>query len=129
MSIPFSQNLSRRERQIMDVVYQRGRVTASDVQQGMPEAPSNSAVRAMLKILVDKRVLKTEKDGPRYVYLPTRPRRQAGRSAMKNVVETFFEGSVEKAVAALLDTQDGELSPEQAAGLQDLIDKARREGR
>lgn len=129
MSIPISQNLSRRERQIMDVVYQRSRATAVDVQEGMPEAPSYSAVRAMLKILVDKGVLKTEKDGPRYVYLPTRPRRQAGRSAMKNVVETFFEGSVEKAVAALLDTQDGDLSRDQANGLQELIDKARKEGR
>jgi len=129
MSNPISQNLSRRERQIMDAVYQRGRATAAEVQEGMPNAPSNSAVRAMLKILVDKGALKIEKDGPRYVYSPTKARRQAGRSAIKNVVETFFEGSVEKAVAALLDTKDGELSPEESKNIQRLIQEARKEGR
>ncbi|MGB0579250.1 MAG: BlaI/MecI/CopY family transcriptional regulator [Limisphaerales bacterium] len=129
MSNTISQNLSRRERQIMDAVYQRDRATAAEVQEGMPEAPSYSAVRAMLKILVDKGALKIEKDGPRYVYSPTKARRQAGQSAIKNVMETFFEGSVEKAVAALLDTTAGQLSSEESKNIQRLIQEARKEGR
>src|SRR5438874_432804 len=91
------QKLSRREREIMDIIYAAGQATAVEVQRGMAEAPGYSAVRALLAILVNKGILKTEQDGPRYVYRPTHPRRQAGRSAIRQVMETFFEGSVEKA--------------------------------
>jgi predicted transcriptional regulator len=128
MPTPISQNLSRRERQIMDVIYQRGRATAAEVQEHMPEPPSYSAVRAMLKILLDKNVLKAEKDGPRYVYVPTKARKQAGKSAIKNVLETFFEGSVDQAVAALLDARDGNLTGDELDKLQGLIKQARKEG-
>ena len=128
MPTPISQNLSRRERQIMDVIYQRGRATAAEVQEHMPEPPSYSAVRAMLKILLDKNVLKAEKDGPRYVYVPTKARKQAGKSAIKNVLETFFEGSVDQAVAALLDARDGNLTGDELDKLQGLIKPARKEG-
>ena len=128
MPTPISQNLSRRERQIMDVIYQRDRATAAEVQEHMPEPPSYSAVRAMLKILLDKNVLKAEKDGPRYVYVPTKARKQAGKSAIKNVLETFFEGSVDQAVAALLDARDGNLTGDELDKLQGLIKPARKEG-
>ncbi len=113
----------------MDSIYQRGRASAADVQSDIPEPPSNSAVRAMLAILVEKGILKTEKDGPRYVYLPTRTRAVAGKSAMKNVVETFFDGSVGKAVTALLDSHSRELSPDDLNNLQRVIQQARKEGR
>jgi predicted transcriptional regulator len=121
-----SHALSRRERQIMDVVYQRGQATASEVQEGLAEAPSYSAVRALLAILVNKGFLKIEADGPRYLYRPTRPRQQAGRSALHQVMRTFFDGSVEKAVAAILDAKDAQLSKEEIDRLQVLIDQARK---
>ncbi len=116
--------LSRRERQIMDAVYRRGSATAVEVSQGMPNPPSNAAVRAMLGILVRKGVLKIEKDGPRYVYRPASPRRQAGRSAIRRVVETFFENSVEDAVAAVLDTASVKLTASEIARLKSIIDKS-----
>ena len=129
MPTPVSQNLSRRERQIMNVIYQRGRATAAEVQKHMPDPPSYSAVRAMLKILLDKKIMTAEKDGPRYVYLPTKARKQAGKSAIKIVLATFFEGSVDKAMAALLDARDGSLTDAELDNLQDLVKQARKEGR
>ena len=123
----FTHALSRRERQIMDVIYQRGQATAAEVQSGLAEPPSNSAVRALLAILVNKGHLKIEEAGPRYLYRPTKPRHQTGRSVLRQVVETFFEGSVEKAVAALLDKSDGKLSRGDFDRLQALIDEARKE--
>ena len=119
-------HLSRRERQIMDVIYGSGRATAAEVQERMHDAPSYSAVRALLAILVEKGMLKIEEDGPRYVYLPTRPREQAGRSAIQHVMRTFFDGSVEKAVAALLAPRDGRLSKEEIGRLEALIERARK---
>jgi BlaI family penicillinase repressor len=122
-------HLSRRERQIMDVIYQRSQATAAEVQEGLADPPSYSAVRALLAILVTKGFLKIEEDGPRYLYRPTRPRQQAGRSAIRQVMETFFEGSVEKTVAALLDGSETGLSKEQIDRLQMLIEQARKGGR
>jgi len=121
--------LSRRERQIMDVVYQRGQATAADVQAGLPKAPSNSAVRALLAILVNKGELQITEEGPRYVYRPTRPRDEAGRTAMNRVVDTFFRGSVESAVAALLDASDVKLTSAEIARLKSLIEQTRKDGR
>lgn len=122
-------DLSRRERQIMDVIYRRGRATAAEVRAGLAAAPSNSAVRALLAILVQKGRLKIQEDGPRYVYEPTHPRLEAGRSAIRRVVETFFQGSTESAVAALLDAPDAKLSIADTARLKALIDQARKGGR
>src|SRR3954454_14774497 len=95
--------LSRRERQIMDVIYRRGRATAAEVLEDMPDPPSYSAVRAMLRLLEEKGHVRHEQDGPRYVFLPTVHRDRASRSALTHVVRTFFDGSPTDAMAALLD--------------------------
>lgn len=124
-----AKGLSRRERQIMDVVYRRGRATAAEVLEDLPDPPSYSAVRAMLRVLEEKGELRHEQDGPRYVFLPTVPREQARRSALRNLVRTFFDGSTEQAVAALLDPADGKLSDAELARLARLINRARKEGR
>jgi predicted transcriptional regulator len=121
--------LSRRERQIMSVVHRRGRATAAEVLAEMPEPPSYSAVRAMLRILEDKGQLKHEQDGPRYVYSTTMPVERAGRSALRDVVSTFFAGSAEEAVATLIDMNERKLSSEELDRLADLINRAREEGR
>ena len=104
--------LTRREREIMDVVYQLGRATAADVRAGMPSAPSDSAVRTLLRLLVEKGELVHERQGQRYVYQPTTPKEAAGRSALRHLVQTFFGGSVETAVATLLDENSRDLNPE-----------------
>jgi predicted transcriptional regulator len=122
-------DLSRRERQIMDVVYRLGRVTTQEVLERLPDPPSYSAVRAMLRILEEKGHLEHEQDGPRYVYLPTVPRDSASESALKHLVRTFFGGSTEAAVAALLDISGEDLSDAELDRLSDLIDKAREQGR
>ena len=122
-------NLSRRERQIMDIIYRKGRASAVEVMEDLPDPPSYSAVRALLRVLVEKGHLKHTKDGARYIYLPTRPRHHAGRSALKRVLHTFYDGSTEQAVAALLDVSDSNLSREQLERLSRLIEEARREGR
>ena len=96
--------LSRRERQIMEIVYQRGTASAADVMDNLPDPPGYSAVRAMLRILEEKGYLEHEKQGPRYVFRPTLPRDEASRSALRQLLRTFFDGSVEQAVAALPDT-------------------------
>jgi predicted transcriptional regulator len=119
--------LSRRERQILDVLYARGRATAADVMNALPDPPSYSAVRALLRILESKGHARHEQDGTRYVYLPVVPRDRARRSALTRIVKTFFEGSAAQAAAALLDSSS--LSDEELAQLSALIDRARREGR
>ena len=121
--------LSRRERQIMDVVYRRGRATAAEILEGIPDPPSYSAVRAMLRVLEDKGHLRHEQDGPRYVYLPTLGRERARRSALQHLVRTFFDGSATQAVAALLDMSDGRLADAEIDRLSRLVDKAKEEGR
>lgn len=129
MKKPWGDGLSRRERQIMDVVYRLGRATAADVQAHVPEPPSYSAVRAHLRVLEEKGHLRHEQDGPRYVFLPTLPREKARRSALRQLVQTFFEGSTAQAVAALLDAPDAKMSEDDLERLAGLIDQARKEGR
>src|SRR4051812_39117844 len=115
--------LSRRERQIMDVLYRRGRATAAEVRQEIPEPPSYSAVRAMLRVLEEKGHVRHEEEALRYVFIPTTSRASATRSAMAHLVETFFEGSTERAVAALL---DGKLSRPELDRLAALIESAKK---
>ncbi len=121
--------LTRRERQIMDAIYARGRATAAEVLEDLPDPPSYSAVRAMLVKLEAKGHVRHTQDGPRYVYLPTVPREQARATAMERLVRTFFEGSVSKTVAALLDRGATELSEAELEQLSEMIDRARKGGR
>ena len=121
--------LSRRERQIMDVIYQQGSATAAEVMERLPDPPSYSAVRAMLRVLEEKGHLQHEQDGPRYVYKPTVTRERARRSALRHLVRTFFNGSTGEAVAALLDMSDAKLSDVEVDRLARLIDQAKTEGR
>ena len=121
--------LSRRERQIMDVLYRRGQATASEVLDGLPDPPSYSAVRAMLRLLEEKGVVTHEDDGPRYVYRPVVARDKAQRSELRRVLRTFFDNSAEQAVAALLDLEGKDLSTAELDRLAKLIDDARQEGR
>ncbi len=121
--------LSRRERQIMDVIYQLGKATAAEVQERMPSPPSYSAVRAMLAILEQKQLLRHEQDGARYVYLPTVPVERARKSALKSMVRTFFDGSTTDAIAALLELPDSKLSRGELESLAELIERAKKEGR
>jgi predicted transcriptional regulator len=121
-------SLSRRERQIMDAIYRRGQATAAEVLEDLPDPPSYSAVRAMLRVLEEKGHLRHEQQGPRYVFLPTVPREQARRSALKQLVRTFFEGSTEQTVAALLDLSASRLSDAELDRLSQLIERARKEG-
>jgi len=123
------QELSRRERQIMDVIYAAGKVTAAEVVEAMPDNLSNSTVRTLLRILVEKGHLKQKLDGPRYVYRPKRSRPRAAQGELKRVVETFFDGSVEQAVAGLLRSPDLELSDDELDRLGQMIEQARKEGR
>ena len=123
------QDLSRRERQIMDSVYRRGRATAAEVLEDLPDPPSYSAVRTMLRLLEEKGHLEHQQDGPRYVYLPMVPRENARKTALQHLVSTFFNGSAEQAMAALLELNDSELTEEQLDRLKRLIEDARTEGR
>lgn len=116
--------LSRRERQIMDIIYAKGEATASEVASGMTDAPSYSAVRALLRILEEKGMLKHREDGKRYIFLPTEPIQKASRSALKNIVNTFFEGSLVNAVAALVDGRE-KISPEEIQRLESIIKQAK----
>ena len=120
-------HLSRRERQIMDIIYARGQATAAEVTAALADPPSYSAVRALLRILEQKGHLRHQEDGPRYVFLPTVPRERARRSALRNLVRTFFDGSSAQAAAALID--QSQLSEEDFARLTALIEKARKDGR
>jgi predicted transcriptional regulator len=122
-------DLTRRERQIMDVIYENGRATAAEVRDGIPDAPSYSAVRALLRLLEEKGFVRHVQDGPRYVYVPTTPRTTAARSALDQVVRTFFDGSVEQTVATLLDARSRDISDGELERLAELIEQARKEGR
>jgi predicted transcriptional regulator len=121
-------DLSRRERQIIDILYANGRATAAEVQAALPDPPSYSAVRAMLRILEDKGHVRHQQDGPRYVYLPTVARDNAKRSAMRHMLQTFFDGSAEQAISALLDDESTRMSDAELDRLARLIDQARRAG-
>ncbi len=119
------ENHSRRERQIMDIIYARGEASAAEVEAALPDAASYSAVRALLRILEEKGALKHRVDGLRYVYIPTEARDKASRSALQKVLHTFFEGSLANAVAALVDSKDGKLSVAELKRLESVIKKAR----
>lgn len=129
MPKPSHNQLARRERQIMEIVYQRGQATAVEVQAALPDPPSYSAVRAHLRILEDKGHLRHDREGARYVFRPTVAPDRARRSALKQVVQTFFDGSAEDAVAALIDMSQAKLSDDDLDRLSGLIAKARKEGR
>lgn len=123
------EDLSRREREVMQIILQREQATAAQVRNDMEEPPTDAAVRSVLRILVEKGHLTHEYDGPRYVYSTTTSPGRARRSAMRNVIRTFFSGSVEGAMATLLELEGSELTPEERTRLKALIDQAAEEGR
>lgn len=112
---------------MLDILYRKGRATAAEVRDAMPDAPSYSAVRALLRILEEKGHAKHLEDGPRYVYIPARPREAASRSALQNLLQTYFQGSKEAVVAALLEDSTGKLTDEEFERLSTLIQEARRD--
>lgn len=120
--------LSRRERQIMDILFRRGRATAAEVMAELPDEPGYSTVRTQLRVLEQKGHVRHEQDGTRFVYAPVVPRRAARKSALRHLVETFYDGSPEKAVAALLGGEAARLTDDQLERIADLIAKTRREG-
>jgi predicted transcriptional regulator len=113
----------------MDVLYRRGRATAAEILGELPEPPSYSAVRAMLRVLEEKKHIRHEEKDLRYVYLPVVPREKARRSAVTHLLDTFFDGSAEQAVATLLDVSARDLKPADFDRLAALIEQARKEGR
>ena len=121
--------LSRREQQIMDIIYSREKATATEVMENMHNPPSYSAVRALLRVLEEKGHLTHTQDGPRYVYTPTVGRERAKLSALRRVLQTFFDDSAEEAVAALLDISQERLSDGELDRMERLIKQARKEGR
>jgi BlaI family transcriptional regulator, penicillinase repressor len=128
MSLPQSK-LPRREREIMDALYQSGEATVNEVMERMPDPPSYSAVRATLRVLEDKGLVKHKQDGPRYVYAPAIPTQKAGFAALKHLVHTFFDGSAEQALVALVQMSDANLTPAELERLSVRISKAKKEGR
>ena len=129
MTKPSPATLTRREREIMDILYRRGRATAAEVLEDMAKPPTYSAVRALLRILEDEGHIKHVQDGPRYVYLPAVARNDARKSALSHVVTTFFDGSVEQVVATLVESSRSKLSKDELERLAQLIEKAKKEGR
>jgi BlaI family penicillinase repressor len=121
--------LSRRERQIMDALYRRGRATAAEILEEIPDPPGYSAVRAMLRVLEEKGHIRHEAEDLRYVYMPVVPRDKARRSAALHMLDTFFDGSAEQAVATLLNVSARNLSKDDFDRLAALVEKARQEGR
>ena len=119
--------LTRRERQIMDILFRRGRATAAEVMHDLPGNSSYSTVRTQLRVLEEKGHVRHEDDGVRYVYLPAVARRTARKSALKHLVNTFFDGSVEKVVEALLGAEATRLSDDDLDRISDLVAKARKE--
>jgi BlaI family penicillinase repressor len=122
-------HLSRRERQIMDHLFRVGRATAAEVLAGMPEPPSYSAVRAMLRTLEEKGHVKHEEEGRTYVYFPTARRENARRTALQHLLRTFFDNSAEQAMAALLDLKGTKMTEAELDRMADLIEQAKQEGR
>ncbi len=121
--------LTRREREIMDVLHRRGRATAQEVQDDLAEPPSYSAVRTFLRLLEERGHVRHVQEGPRYVYMPTVERRAAQRSALAHLVDTFFDGSVEDAVATLVESSKPKLSAQELDRIAALLAKAKKEGR
>ena len=123
------QGLSRRERQIMDILYQRGKATAAEVRESMDDAPSYSAVRAMLRVLEEKGHARHQEEGLKYAYVPVVARDKAKKSVVKHMLETFFNGSAEQAVAALLDVSGSKLTRAELERMAEMIERAKQEGR
>jgi BlaI family penicillinase repressor len=121
--------LSRRERQIMDAVYRLGEASVAEVRDGIPEAPSYSTVRTLMRVLTEKGELAHKADGPRYVYRPTTPREEAQASALERVLSTFFDGSPTQAMAALMDLSAEDLTDTELDELETMVRNARGEGR
>ena len=128
MPKPIHSTLSRRERQIMDILYRRGRATAGEVMEELPGEPSYSTVRAQLRVLEDKGHVTHQEEGLRYVYTPAVPRHAARKSALRHLVDTFFDGSAEQAVSALLGGEAARLSDAELERIAAMIAKARKEG-
>jgi BlaI family transcriptional regulator, penicillinase repressor len=128
VSAPFGRGLSRRERQILEILYARGKATAAEVQELIPDPPGYSSVRTLLRILEEKGHARHVREGARYVYLPTQPRVSAAKAALTQVVQTFFGGSVEEAVATLVSSEEARISREELSRLAALIEDARRKG-
>ena len=129
MSEPVPQPLSRREREVMDVLYRRGEATVAEVMDDLKDPPTYSAVRSILRILVEKQLINHREDGPRYVYLPAVNTDQARDDALKHVIRTFFDGSTEQAVAAVLRMSDAKISEAEIDALREKIRTARGNGR
>jgi BlaI family transcriptional regulator, penicillinase repressor len=121
--------LSRRERQILDILYARGRATAAEILGSLPDPPSYSATRALLRVLEEKGHVRHEEDGPRYVFFPRVSRQRASVTALRHVLNTFFDGSAIAAATALMDGSASKLSTEELDRLEALIEKARKEGK
>src|SRR5881227_2092367 len=121
--------LTRRERQIMDVLYRRNRATAAEVMAELPGDPNYSTVRTQLRVLEDKGHVRHEEEGLRYVYMPAVPRHAARKSALRHLVDTFFDGSAEKIVAAVLGGESARLTDEELTRIAELVAKARKEGK
>ena len=128
MTPPAHTSLSRRERQIMDVLYRRGRATAAEVMHDLSGEPSYSTVRAQLRVLEEKGHVTHDEAGLRYVYAPAMPRQAARRSALRHLVRTFFDGSAENLVAAILGNEASKLSDEELDRIAELVESARKEG-
>src|SRR3954471_18672089 len=128
MPKPFQTSLTRRERQIMDILYRRGRATAGEVMQDLTGEPNYSTVRTQLRVLEEKGHVRHEEQGARYVYSPAVPRHAARRSALKHLVETFFDGSAEQVVAAVLGGEASRLSDQDLERIAALVAEARKEG-
>jgi BlaI family transcriptional regulator, penicillinase repressor len=123
------ETLSRRERQVMDILFRRGEATVADVMGDLPDPPTYSAVRSVLRILVEKDLVTHREDGPRYVYLPAVSPNRARDEALSHVVRTFFDGSTEQAMTALLRMSDTRIPDAGIERLQELVKKARNSGR
>jgi len=121
--------LSRRERQIMDVVYRLGKATAAEIVDGIPDPPTRDAIRRLIRILEEKGCLRHKEDGPRHVYYPTLAPEKARTSAMDHLLQTHFRGSVSQAIAALLESSADSLTDAECKRIADLIEEARKEGR
>src|SRR5436190_15215062 len=128
MNRPLHAVLSRRERQIMDILYRRGRATANEVMADLTGDPSYSTVRTQLRVLEAKGHVRHDEEGLHYVYLPALPRRAARRSALRHLVDTFFEGSTEKVVGALLGGETARVSDEELDRIAGMVEKARKGG-
>lgn len=120
---------SRREREILDILYQRGKASASEVRDAMDDPPSNSAVRTLLRVLEEKGHVRRRAEGLKYVYVPTVAKEKAKRTAVKHLLETYFDGSSEQIVAALLDVSSRQLTREELDRMTEMIEKAKREGK